>query len=57
MNLKAIYAVDDIEHHFIAYIVLHIRYDSTPLPGKMEDFEPQVSFLGIQMIVSTRANV
>jgi hypothetical protein len=45
LNLKTVYRVDDIEHSFHALLVLHLRYDSSPLVAGGPMWEPEVSIL------------
>jgi hypothetical protein len=45
LNLKAVFSVDDKEHQFVSQVVLHLRFDSTPLNPGDEDWEPEVTIL------------
>jgi len=45
LNLKAVYSVDDKEHNFTSLVVLHLRFDSSPLTPGGEEWEPEVSIL------------
>jgi hypothetical protein len=55
LNLKTVYSVDDKEHNFHAQVVLHLRYDSTPLSQGGPEWEPLVSILNARDLDEVKA--